>query len=390
MRHRKGSSSVEKAVDKKKQTIEKMTAKDCRGAEIIRAGVIGIVVNVVLAALKAVMGMAVHSMAMVFDAVNNLSDALSSIIIIAGMKYASKKPDKKHPLGHGRAEYLTSLVIAALVLYAGINTLIRSVQAILHPVTPAYSTASLVMITAAVIGKVLLGRYLRSMGRRVRSDALVSSGVDALSDALLSLSVLVSALLFIYAHINLDAWASMMISAFIIRAGVGMLRDSADEVLGKRLAPGLVSNIRETVCADKDVLGAYNLILHSYGPEKMIGSLYVEVPETMTAAEIDRMQRRIAERVFEEHGVLLTGIGIYSCDPGSDDMRDRIVEIVRRHDGVLQVHGFFLDKEKMRAGFDLVLDYGMEDREEAFAAICEEVRAQFQEYEMQITMGIDE
>ncbi|MDO5134023.1 MAG: cation diffusion facilitator family transporter [Eubacteriales bacterium] len=367
-----------------------LEAKRTRDAEILRASYVGIAVNLVLASSKALMGAAVHSMAMIFDGVNNMSDALSSVITIAGTKFASKKPDKKHPLGHGRAEYLTSMIIAALVLYAGINSFTKSARSILQPVTPEYSAASLITIAAAILGKILLGRYVRRVGKRVRSDALVSSGTDALFDALLSAAVLFSALLFLFAHVNLEAWISVIISVFIIRAGVEMLRESTDDVLGRRLDPELVRGIRQTVCRDEDVLGAYDLILHSYGPEKLIGSVCVEVSDTMTATEIDRMERRISERVFEEHGVLLTGIGIYSTYHGSEDMRDRIIDIVRRHDGVLQIHGFFLDEENRRAGFDLVLDFELKNREEVFKEICAEVRGIFPEYEMQVTMDIDE
>lgn len=360
-----------------------------RDAEIVRASAVGIAANVVLAAFKALAGAAAGSMAMVLDAVNNLSDALSSVITIAGTKLAARKPDKKHPLGYGRVEYLTSMSISAIVLYAGVTAFVEAVKGILHPTEPAYSPVALAVIAVSVAAKLALGRYVKGVGRRVGSGSLAASAQDAVNDALLSAAVLLSALLFLFAHVNLEAWVSVVISAFIIKAGVEMLRDSADEVLGKRLAPETARAIRKTVCEDEDVMGAYDLILHSYGPEKLIGSLHVEVADTMTATQIDRMERRIAERVLEAHGVLLTGIGIYSYDHSSDDMRDRILEIVRRHDGVLQIHGFFADEARKRAGFDLVLDYAMKDRQETFRAICEEVRAAFPDYAMQITMDID-
>ena len=360
-----------------------------RDAEIVRASAVGIAANVVLAAFKALAGAAAGSMAMVLDAVNNLSDALSSVITIAGTKLAARKPDKKHPLGYGRVEYLTSMSISAIVLYAGVTAFVEAVKGILHPTEPAYSPVALAVIAVSVAAKLALGRYVKGVGRRVGSGSLAASAQDAVNDALLSAAVLLSALLFLFAHVNLEAWVSVVISVFIIKAGVEMLRDSADEVLGKRLAPETARAIRQTVCEDEDVMGAYDLILHSYGPEKLIGSLHVEVADTMSATQIDRMERRIAERVLEKHGVLLAGIGIYSYDHSSDDMRDRIFEIVRRHDGVLQIHGFFADEARKRAGFDLVLDYALKDRQETFRTICEEVRAAFPDYAMQITMDID-
>lgn len=363
--------------------------KRTREAEIVRASIIGIAANFLLAAFKAIVGYAVNSVAMKLDAVNNLSDALSSVLTIAGTKLAVKKPDKRHPFGYGRVEYLTSLSIGVLVLYAGINSMVASVRHILRPEAPDHSAASLIVTAVAIVGKLALGAYARRVGKRVGSTALLDSATDALLDALLSASVLVSALLTLLAGLNLDGWVGAVLSLFIMRAGVGMLRSSADDVLGRRTDPALGKRIRQTVCADDDVLGAYDLVLHSYGPEKLLGSLHVEVADTMTAGEIDRMERRIAERVFQAHGVLLTCVGIYASDRQSEDMRDRIVEIVRRHDGVLQVHGFFIDAEQRRAGFDLVLDYGLPDRQAVCEAVGAEVRAAFPDYDIRITQDID-
>ena len=360
-----------------------------RDAEIVRAGAVGITVNALLALAKVLIGLAVRSMTMVLDAVNNLSDALSSILTVIGTKLAAKKPDKKHPLGYGRIEYLTGLIVAALVLYAGVTAFVESVKGILKPEAPAYSTASLIFIGGSVAVKLLLGRYIARIGERVNSTSLQASGADAKLDALLSAAVLASALLFLFSGINIEAWVSVALSVFIIRAGVELLRDGMDEVLGKRMDVELTRQIRRTICDDPDAQGAYDLILHSYGPERLVGSVHVEVADTMTATQIDRMERRISETVLKKHNVLLTGIGIYSNDRNSDDMRDRIYEVVRKHEGLLQLHGFFVDEERKRAGFDAVLDYALENREETFNAICDDVKKAFPEYEFQIAMDID-
>ncbi len=366
-----------------------VNTQGARDAEIVRASAVGIAANVVLSALKALLGLAARSTAIVLDGVNNLSDALSALVTIIGTRLAARKPDKKHPLGYGRVEYLTSMSVAALILCAGVTSFTEAVGNVLHPQEPEYSAASLIVIAASVAVRLLLSLYVGRVGKRVNSASLTATAVDARYDALLSAAVLASAVLFLLVRVNLEAWVSLVISGFIVKAGVDMLRESADEVLGRRLAPEVTRGIRKTVCEDADVLGAYDLILHSYGPEKLIGSLYVEVADTMTAEQIDRMERRIAERVFREHGVLLTGIGIYSSYEGSEDMRDRVVELSRRHEGVLQIHGFFLDEEQKRMGFDLVLDYELKDRRRAFREICAEVREAFPDYEVQITMDID-
>lgn len=374
----------------KKTSVQAGPAREERDARIVRASLTGIGVNFFLVALKAAAGLAAGSMSMVLDAVNNLTDALSSAITIVGTKLAAKEPDKDHPMGHGRIEYITTMIIAAVVLYAGLNSFAESAKSILDPREPEYSAASLIVIAASIAVKLLLSFYVSREGRRTRSDALAASAVDARFDALLSAAVLASAILFVAVHVNAEAWVSILISVFIIKAGVEIFRESADDVLGRRLDPELSGSIRRTIIQDGDVLGVYDLILHNYGRDRLIGSVHVEVPDTMTAVDIDRMERRIAESVFMEHGVILTGIGIYSSYQGSEDMRDRIVEIVRRHEGVLQMHGFFLHEEDRLAGFDLVMDYGVSNREEIFDAVCREVCAQFPDYEMKIRMDIDD
>ena len=146
---------------------------------IVRTSIIGIAANVALAAFKAFIGLASNSIAIVMDAVNNISDAASSVITIVGTKLAGKEPDKKHPFGYGRIEYLTAMVVAGLVLYAGITSAVESVKKIIHPETPDYSPVSLLIIAAAVAAKLILGRYVKAQGKKVNSGALVASGSDA-------------------------------------------------------------------------------------------------------------------------------------------------------------------------------------------------------------------
>ena len=363
-----------------------------RDAVIIRTSVIGIIANLFLAGFKAVVGLLSNSIAVVLDAVNNLSDALSSVITIIGTKLAAKKPDKKHPLGYGRIEYLSAMIVAAIVLYAGISSLIESIKKIVHPETPDYSIVSLIIIAAAVVVKLLLGRYVKYKGDQVNSASLSASGSDALFDAILSASVLLSAVIFLLWGISLEAYVGVIISGFIIRSGTKMLQETMDEILGKRADRELVSAIKKTVCEDENVKGAFDLFLHAYGPEKLIGSVHVEIPDTMTADEIDIMERRIADNVFRKHGVILAGIGIYSMNTKNDavrEMRTNIVRMVMSHDGVLQTHGFYTDPVTKTVNLDVILDFELENRERVFQEICEELRQAYPDYTLNMAMDID-
>ncbi|MDO4890025.1 MAG: cation diffusion facilitator family transporter [Coriobacteriaceae bacterium] len=359
---------------------------------IVRTSVIGIAANVLLAAFKAAVGLAANSIAVVLDAVNNLTDALSSVITIIGAKLGGKAPDKEHPLGHGRYEYLSALVIAAIVLYAGITALVESVKKIIEPEAADYSAVALVIIAAAVIVKIILGRYVSAKGRQVNSGSLVASGKDALFDAVLSASVLAAALIYLTTGIGLEAYVGVAISIVIIKAGFEMLRETLDDILGKRPDPEVSRGIKRTVCADPEVLGAYDLLMESYGPNLTVASIHVEVADTMTALQIDELTRRLQQAVMSEHGIALATVGIYARNTSSDavrEMRSRITRAVAAHDGVIQIHGFFVNENARTCSFDVVLDFAVPDGDALYRTICDEVQALYPDYTFLITNDRD-
>ncbi len=359
---------------------------------IVRTSVIGIVANVLLVAFKAAVGLAANSIAIVLDAVNNLTDALSSVITILGAKLAGKGPNRAHPLGYGRYEYLSALIIVAIVLYAGITSFIESVRKIIEPEVADYSVVTLVIVAAAVVVKIILGRYVSAKGKQVDSGSLIASGKDALFDAAISASVLAAAFIYLGTGVSLEAYVGVLISIVIVKAGIDMLRETLDDILGHRPDPDIAQGIKKTVCADADVLGAYDLLLDSYGPDLTIGAIHVEVPDTMTAAEIDAMTRRVQKAVFEEHHISLATVGIYSrntTDDEATEMQSTITRAVMAHDGVLQMHGFYTDVDAKRVSFDIVIDFSAPNREELYSQIVEEVQGLFPDYSFTITLDRD-
>ena len=365
---------------------------DQRERVIVRTSIIGIAANVLLAAFKAFVGLAANSIAIVLDAVNNLTDALSSVITIIGTKLGAKSPDRDHPLGHGRYEYLSALVISAIILYAGITAGVESIKKIITPETPDYSTVTLIVIAAAVIVKVILGRYVSATGKRVNSGSLAASGKDALFDAALSSSVLAAALIFMFAGVNLEAFVGLIIAVFIVKAGVDTLRETLDDILGHRPDPELSRGIKHTVCADKDVLGAYDLLIESYGPNLTVAAVHVEVRDTMTAAQIDEMTRRLQQAVMTEYGVALATVGVYARNTTDDavaQMRTSITRAVMAHDEVLQMHGFYVNEAEKICAFDVIIDFAADDGEAVYQAICEEVQALYPDYTFRIVSDRD-
>lgn len=358
---------------------------------IVRTSVVGIVTNLLLVGFKAFVGLMSHSIAVILDAVNNLSDALSSVVTILGAKLGAKQPDKKHPLGYGRIEYLSSMIVAALVLYAGLTSLVESVKKIIHPEAAEYSAVSLIIIAVAILVKLGLGTYVKRQGQRVNSGALAASGSDALFDAILSASVLASAVIYLIWGVSLEAYVGVVISGFILKAGVEMMIETLNDIIGKREDAETTRELKRIICEEEGVLGAYDVTLFNYGPNRNYGSVHIELPDTLTVDEVDRMTRRIQSDVFGRTGVILTGIGVYSFNTKDDEaarMRNAIQKTVLDHDWALQMHGFYADTEKKTLRFDVVMSFDV-DRKEALETLYGEVSALYPAYTALIVPDVD-
>ncbi|MBR4355475.1 MAG: cation transporter [Elusimicrobiaceae bacterium] len=358
---------------------------------IVKASIIGIVTNVLLATFKAGVGLVSNSIAVILDAVNNLSDALSSVITIIGAKLANRAPDKKHPLGHGRLEYISSMLVAAIVLYAGVTALVESIKKIFHPEQTKYTITSLVIIAVAVVVKLVLGRYVKKQGGKVNSGALVASGSDAFFDAVLSFSVLTCAIIHMIFHISLEAYMGVIISIAIIKAGIEMIQDTVNDILGKRADVQLTKDIKKIINEEPDVRGVYDLLINDYGPNKHYASVHIELPDTMTVDEVDRLTRQIEEKVYHQTGVILTGVGVYSYNTKDEQaalIRNNVQKMVMTHDWALQLHGFYVSIAEKKMRFDVVLSFDIA-REAALNTLTKELQAAYPDYQVQITPDVD-
>lgn len=363
-----------------------------RGRKIVRTSMIGIGANLLLAALKAAVGLLASSIAIVMDAVNNLSDAASSVITIIGTRLAARAPDRKHPFGHGRVEYLSAMIIAVIVLYAGITSLVESVKKIIAPETPEYSAVTLIIVGAAVIVKIVLGRYVKAKGKQLHSDALVNSGQDAMLDAVISASTLAAAIIFLISGVSLEAWLAAVISLLIIKSGIQMLRETLSKLLGERADVELARSIKETVLSFPQVQGVYDLVLNDYGPDRINGSLHIEIPDTISADDLDEMLRQIAEKVYCEQKVILTAVGVYAVNTRDAQvvaMREKIHELVFAHEHILQMHGFHVNRAAKTIRFDLIISFDAQDRKAVYDHVLQDVKEIYPDYQVQITMDTD-
>lgn len=371
---------------------EALQQTQSRDRQIVKTSVIGILANVFLAAFKFVIGTISGSIAITLDAVNNLSDAASSVITIVGTKLAGKPADKKHPFGYGRIEYLSAMIISMIVLYAGITSLRESVEKIIHPEQAEYTAVSLVIVAAAVVVKILLGRYFISAGKKVNSDSLVNSGKDASLDSVISASTLVAAFIFLLSGVSLESWLGAVISVVIIKSGIDMLSETLSEILGERADADLAKQIKATVLKFDGVSGVYDLVLNNYGPDCYNGSLHIEVPDTYSAAQIDDLIRRITAEVYIKEQVILTAISVYSLNTRDKEViaaRENIRKLVFSEPYVLQMHGFYFMKEEKTIRFDLVISFDSPDRLQTYRNAVGKVKKEYPDYQIISVMDTD-
>ncbi|SCY50132.1 cation diffusion facilitator family transporter [Lachnospiraceae bacterium XBB2008] len=359
---------------------------------IVKTSVTGIAVNLLLVAFKATVGLLSNSIAIVLDAVNNLSDALSSVITILGAKLAGREADKKHPFGYGRVEYLSSLVISLIVLYAGITSLIESIKKIIHPETPDYSTVTLIIVGVAVFAKIFLGLYVKKTGDRVNSDSLINSGKDALLDSVISAATLIAAFIFIFSGLSLEAYLGAVISLVIIKAGFDMISETVSKLLGEPGDAKLIQDIKATVRTFPEVKGAYDLILHNYGPDTYNGSVHVEVEDTISPDRLDELSREIMVKVYQTHHVILTAIGFYSVNTQDEEvigLQDEIEKRVMSHEYVKGMHGFHFNKKDNSVRFDVVISFDAPSRQAVFIKVLNDLKDTYPDIDFTPAMDMD-
>lgn len=345
-----------------------------REKQITKTSLVGIIANIFLAGFKALVGLISGSIAIVLDAVNNLTDALSSVITIAGIKLAKRKPDDEHPFGHGRVEYFSAIIISGIVLAAGIMSFVESVKKIINPEMPNYTTATIIIVAVAVVVKLLLGRYVKAQGVKFNSDALIASGSDASFDAIISAATLLGAAITLIFKITVDGIIGAVIAAFIIKAGIELFMEAIGSVMGARPDSETTKAIKQTVREIDGVMGAYDLVLHDYGPDKAIGSVHIEIPAGMSAEEVHKLTKKIQLTVLEKFRIFLT-VGIYAIDEAHNPQRKLINAFALEHQGVLGTHGIYIDDDSKYTSFDVLTDFTVSDREELRSEIAAEISA---------------
>ena len=363
-----------------------------RNRIIIKYNIAGIAANLLLSVFKIIVGLGVHSYAILLDAFNGLSDSLSSILSIVSSVLAGVRPTKKHPMGYGRIEYLFSILITLMIMILGVHAMIEAFDGIFNPhEAPAYNTATLVIISASLIFKLSYGIVMRRKGKEIHSAAMIMAGTDSLGDSLTSVGILAASAINRMTGVDIEHYVCIAISAMILLTGIGLLRQSLDKILGTRIDPEYVAKIRRLLVLEEGVLNINNLVIHNYGENRYIGSADIEVDENMRAADIAKISRRMIRRA-RDTGLMLTPIGVSDTnirDPEAAKTWDTIVDTARKHKCILRIHSFTVDLEEKVISFYAVQDYSMKEHDQLMELFRQELKDIYPDISIEIMDAID-
>ena len=360
-----------------------------RNKQIIKTSIIGIVVNISLVVLKFIIGTISNSIAIVLDAINNLTDSISSIVNIVGTKLSSKAPDKKHPYGHGRIEYFTSFTISAIVLFVGVMALKESIEKIINPIEPNYSVLFLLLIAFGVVVKLIYGRFVGKIGKKLKSHALIATSTDSIMDAFLSFATLLGAISSYLWGINVEGYLGVLISLIIIKTSISLLGETGSILMGERPDKEMTDKLKETILTFEKVKSVNDIYLHYYGPSKIISSAHIQVSNNLTAEEIYILTREIEYTIFEKYGINIT-LGIYAANDSDRyiHIKEDVENIIKDYPSILQLHGFYVD-HKSNIYFDLIFDFEEKNKERIKNKIIKELKDKYKDYNFNIIIDSD-
>ena len=345
-----------------------------REAYGVLCGLVGIGFNILLFAGKFIAGTISQSIAITADAFNNLSDAASSLVTMLGFKLGGMKADSRHPFGHGRIEYVSGLIVAAIILMMAFELFQSSVQKIIHPEAVDFSGLTFVILIVSILIKLYMAYYNRTIGNRIRSAAMKATSLDSLSDTVTTSVVLVSTLVCYFTGLRIDGWCGVAVSVFIFYAGINAARETLNPLLGQPPEPEFIEELESLVMAHENIMGLHDLVVHDYGPGRTMVSLHAEVPAEKGILElhdtIDNIEEEIREKMKCEAVIHMDPI--VTENPRILELKNDVRKILKNMDVQLSMHDFRVVEGTTHTNliFDIVVPfkYKMSDRE-----VCQQI-----------------
>ena len=351
---------------------ENIKSPDVRHSYGMLCGIVGILLNILLFTGKFSAGLFSHSIAITADALNNLSDAGSSFITLAGFKLASQKPDPDHPYGHGRMEYLSGLFVSLLILLMAVELLKTSVDKILHPQNTLINPLVIIILIASILVKLYMSYYNQMIGKKIDSAALLATATDSRGDCISTLLVLISSLISLFTGIQIDGWCGLLVGIFILYSGFTAAKDTINPLLGQAPDKEYVEEIERIVTSHDLILGIHDMMVHDYGPGRVVVSLHAEVPANGDILEmhdlIDHIEHDLADSCHCEAVIHMDPIAVN--DPEVDSLKKLVDSVITDIDPGLRFHDFRIVKGPTHTNliFDVLVPYqfGIEDSELIF------------------------
>ena len=335
-------------------------------------GILGIILNIILFGIKFFAGLLSGAISVMADAFNNLTDAGSSVITFIGFRMAGQKPDKDHPFGHGRIEYVSGLIVSMIIVLVGFELGKSSVEKIITPVAPVFSTLTVVILLCSIAIKAYIACYNFKIGKEISSTAMKATANDSLSDCVATSAVLACLLISHFTDVNIDAYCGILVSVFILISGIRSAKETVDPLLGTPPEKSLIDEISDIVYAHEGVEGIHDLIIHDYGPGRMMISLHAEVPADANLIEthdmIDNIEKDLREKLDCDAVIHMDPIA--TEDEHTLEVRDKVIALVGCMDSRLTLHDFRMVKGPTHTNvlFDLVVPFGFDKSEKELRA----------------------
>ena len=335
-------------------------------------GILGIILNVILFGIKFFAGLLSGAISVMADAFNNLTDAGSSVITFIGFRMAGQKPDKDHPFGHGRIEYVSGLIVSMIIVLVGFELGKSSVEKIIAPVAPVFSVLTVIILLCSIAIKAYIACYNFKIGKEISSTAMKATANDSLSDCIATSAVLACLLISHFANINIDAYCGIVVSVFILISGIRSAKETVDPLLGTPPEKSLIDEISDIVYAHEGVEGIHDLIIHDYGPGRMMISLHAEVPADANLIEthdmIDNIEKDLREKLDCDAVIHMDPIA--TEDEHTLEVKDKVIALIGCMDARLTLHDFRMVKGPTHTNvlFDLVIPFGFDKSEKELRA----------------------
>lgn len=367
---------------KDKDNVEK---PEVRGKYAMLSSITGIIVNILLSVFKLLIGLVSNSMAIISDALNNFSDAGSSIITMVGFKMSQKKVDADHPWGHGRMEYITALFVDILIILVGFELLQSSIEKIIHPELPSISNVTIILLIVAIITKLWLFVFYRKIAKKINSAAIKGTAYDSISDSVSTLAVLASALVARFAGITIDGYVSLIVSIFILITGIKAVKEIIDLLLGQKPDPNFVKEIEEFAKKYDTIQGIHDIMVHDYGPGRKIVSFHAEIPANSDICRAHDIIDQIEQDMFKKFQCITTihMDPIVVDDEEINEMKRYTEQIIKNINHKFSIHDFRMTDggERVNLIFDLVIPTDENiDVEEVVSQIREEIHKKNDKY----------